>query len=278
MAKAADWPHRCLNNAADDTFTVDNIGFDGANVYTRDNQVGSLRNYALYEGAATSTDSLTGKEITQLTPYRALLGVSDTVVDGQRRASFAIVRTGAYADYGFGGFIYARSSDVTLPTSGQARFSGGYTGMHIFTPISGMELTRGDMTVDIDFRDFNANDAVKGHITNREAFNLDGTSIYLSGTGTGDLQLPDLRFIIEEGATSLTASGEISGNLNNYIFDTDTGQYVEYEKGNYYGIIAGDMTNPDDGGELVGVFVVESEDPRHQNVTIQETGGFILYR
>ena len=82
-------------NATNDTFTVDNLGFDGANLYTRDNQVGSLRNYALYEGAATSTDSLTGQPINQLTPYRALLGVSKNLVDGERRSSFAIVRTGA---------------------------------------------------------------------------------------------------------------------------------------------------------------------------------------
>lgn len=265
-------------DATDDTFTVDNIGFDGANVYTRDNQVGSLYNYALYEGASTSVDSLTGDPIEQLTPYRALLGISTNTVDGERRSSFAIVRTGAYADYGFGGFIYARTGGVVLPTSGQARFSGGYAGMRIFDPIGGMELTRGDMTVDIDFRDFNANDAVKGLISNREAFELDGTAISLSETGTGDLQLPNLNFTIQEGSPSLTANGEISGNLNNYIYDTESGTYVEYESGTYYGIIAGDMTDPTDGGELVGVFVIESEDPRYEGVSVQETGGFILYR
>ncbi|MDG1862789.1 MAG: hypothetical protein P8J02_06175 [Yoonia sp.] len=265
-------------NATNDTFTVDNLGFDGANLYTRDNQVGSLRNYALYEGAATSTDSLTGQPINQLTPYRALLGVSKNLVDGERRSSFAIVRTGAYSDYGFGGFIYSRTGAVTLPTTGQARFNGGYAGMRVFTPIGGMELTRGAMTVDIDFRDFNANDAVKGQISNREAFELDGTSISLSGTGTGDLQLPNLNFVIQEGAPSLTASGEISGELNNFIYDSESGTYVEYETGTYYGIIAGDMTDPNDGGELVGVFVVESDDPRYEGVRVQETGGFILYR
>ncbi len=265
-------------NAANDTFTVDNIGFDGANVYTRDNQVGSLRNYSLYEGAATSTDSLTGQPINQLTPYRALLGISNNTVDGERRSSFAIVRTGAYSDYGFGGFIYSRKGSVTLPTTGQASFTGGYAGMRIFSPIGGMELTRGDMTVDFDFRDFNANDAVKGRISNREAFQLDGTAISLSGTGTGDLQLPNLNFIIQEGAPSLTANGEISGELNNYIYDSDSGKYVEYETGTYYGIIAGDMTDGTDRGELVGVFVVESDDPRYEGVTVQETGGFILYR
>ena len=50
-----------------------------------------------------------------------------------------------------------------------------------------------------------------------------------------------------------------------------------YEFGTYYGVIAGDTTtNP--GGEIVGVIVVESDDPRYQGVTAQETGGFILYR
>ncbi len=43
-------------------------------------------------------------------------------------------------------------------------------------------------------------------------------------------------------------------------------------------MIAGDATDPSDGGEIVGVIVIESEDPRYEGVTAQETGGFILYR
>ena len=40
------------------------------------------------------------------------------------------------------------------------------------------------------------------------------------------------------------------------------------------------MTDAADGGELVGVFVIESTDPRFLDieVTAQETGGVILYR
>ncbi|MFT5065265.1 MAG: hypothetical protein ACJAXK_001177 [Yoonia sp.] len=262
-------------NASADTFNVDNIGFDGANVYTRDNQVGSLNGFALYEGAATSVDSLTGDTIPQITPYRALVGVSDNIEGGERRTSFAIVRTGAYNGYGFGGFVYERNGGVTLPISGQARFQGDYAGIRVFNGLGGMELTRGDMTVDIDFRDFNANDAVKGTIANREAFALSGLEIPLGGVG--ELALPDINFVIQEGAPSLSDNGEISGTLNNVIFDPDTGSFVEYESGTYYGIIAGDMTTGE-GGELVGVIVIESDDPRYEEVTAQETGGFILYR
>lgn len=263
-------------NASADTFNVDNIGFDGANVYTRDNQVGTLNGFALYEGASTSVDTLTGETIQQLTPYRALVGISNNIEGGERRTSFAIVRSGAYSGYGFGGFVYERNGGVTLPITGQARFQGDYAGIRVFDGRGGMELTRGDMTVDIDFRDFNANDAVKGTVSNREAFELDGTSILLGGFG--GLVLPDINFVIQEGAPSLSDNGEISGTLNNTVFDPDTGNLVEYESGTYYGVIAGDMTAAGDGGELVGIFIVESDDPRYEDVTAQETGGFILYR
>ncbi len=263
-------------NAENDTFAVDNLGFDGANVYTRDNQVGSLNSYAVYEASAVSTDSLTGDPIGQITPYRAILGLSNNTNDGQTRTAFAIVRTGGYVDYGFGGFLYSRDGSVTLPTTGQARFSGDYAGIRVFNGIGGMEYTRGDMTIDIDFRDFNTNDAVKGLVFNREAFNSAGDAIPLNGEG--ELVLPNIPFVVQQGSPSLSPNGELRGSLVNSIYDTETGTIVEYESGTYYGIIAGDMTDPDDGGELVGVFVVESEDPRYEGITAQETGGFILYR
>jgi hypothetical protein len=258
----------------DDEFIIDNLGFDGANVYKRDNQVGTLKSYAVYEADTITFDSLTGEPIDQIGLYRAIVGVSKNSEDGEARSSFAIVRTGGYEGYGFGGFIYERNGEVTLPNAGQARFAGDYAGIRVFSAGGGLEFTRGDMTIDIDFRDFNANDAVKGRVFNREAFEPDGTPIIL---GAGGLQLPSLQFTIVEGTATLTENGELSGTLNNTIVN-EQGVLEEYETGTYYGIIGGDMTAAGDGGELVGIFVVESEDPRYENITVQETGGFILYR
>lgn len=127
--------------------------------------------------------------------------------------------------------------------------------------------------MEIDFEDFNANDAVKGSITNRALFDINGNEIMLSSDG---IELPDMSFVIQEGSPSLTENGEISGSIFSSIRN-ETGSYDKYETGTYYGIIAGDSTDTADGGELVGVFVVESTDPRYETMA-QETGGFILYR
>jgi hypothetical protein len=258
-----------------DTFTVDNLAFDGQNVYQRGDAVSSMNGFAVYEADLVAEDSLTGSPIGQIVPYRALLGISENTVDGEPRTSFAIVRTGGYVNYGFGGFIYERNGGVILPTGGQAAFSGDYAGMRVFTNSGGLEYTRGDMVVAIDFEDFNSGPAVRGSISNREAFDINGNPIAL-GTGEGELQLPVLTFVIAEGVSVLDENGEMTGELTSTIVN-GSGALELYESGTYYGILAGDMTAAD-GGEIVGVIVIESEDPRFEGVTAQETGGFILYR
>jgi hypothetical protein len=177
--------------------------------------------------------------------------------------------------YGFGGYIYARNGDTVIPTSGQAQLTGDYAGIRTFSGTGGLELTQGDVEIAIDLRDFNENDAVRGTIDNRTAFASDGSSISLGGTD--QLVLPPLLFVIEGSGTDLLESGEFSGALNNSIIG-DTGVLEQYETGNYYAILSGDATDVSDGGEIVGIFVVESEDPRYERVIAQETGGFIVYR
>lgn len=263
-------------NKANDTFTVDNLGFDGANVYKRNaaplNTLGVTRVFAA-DGSVD--DFLTGKPVGQVVPYRALYGVSKFQVDGEPRTSFAVVRTGGYVDYGFGGYVYERNGGVTIPTTGQATFTGDYAGMRVFQARGGMEYTTGDMTVDIDFEDFNANDAVKGRITNRRAFDENGVAVTLS-TADGQLQLPTVLFVIQEGATSLDANGEIQANMSSTIVNAE-GALETYETGTFNGIMAGDTRNGQ-GGEIVGVITLESDDPRWDGVKAQETGGVILYR
>ena len=257
-------------NARNDTFTVDNLAFDGENTYQRGDRIGTLGGYAVYDADVTTRDFLTGNQIGQIVPYRAILGLSENAEDDERRTTFAIVRTGGYIDYGFGGFVYERNGGAVLPDEGQAGFTGSYAGLRVYTNRGGLDYTQGDIEIAIDFDDFNANDAVKGVIFNRQAFDEDGVRV------TG-LALPTLTFDIVEGASVLEGTGEISGSLRSYI-GTATGERELYEEGEYYAIIAGDTTDRQDGGEVVGVFVVESEDRRYEDVTAQETGGFIVYR
>lgn len=268
-------------NSGDDTFFVDNLAFDGDNIYDRGTAVstladpdgaGPLPGYAVYEAGDFELDPLTGAAIEQF-GYRAIYGVSTntTVVDGVTvpMSQFAIVRTGDYIPYGFGGFVYERNGTVTIPVTGQARFTGEYAGVRVFQNRGGLEFTRADITVDIDFRDFNSGNGVRGRLTNREAFDIDGSAIGL-GTGDDDLQLPTVVF--ELGPGIMTDSGEISSGVVSNILN-DQGALEIYEEGTYFGILGGP-----DANEIVGVIVMESQDPRFSGITAQETGGFIVYR
>ena len=276
-------------NATDDTITVNNLAFDGANVYSRGTAVSTMNGYAVYEADLQTEDTVSGAPIGQIADYRALVGFSENNAtrDGDTvpRTAFAIVRTGGYVDYGFGGFVYTREGEVVLPTSssetdgvfaGQATFTGDYAGIRVFESRGGLEFTEGDMWLTVDFDDFDSNNAVNGRVINRRAYTSDRTPIAL-GTGDDDLQLPDLKIVIEAGSgAGVDSAGEMSGAVLSHTVD-DNGNLVQYESGTYYAIIAGDVTDPDDGGEVVGVMVVESTDPRFAT-GVQETGGFILYR
>lgn len=273
-------------DGANDRFIVNGLAFDGANTYSRGSPVGQLGSddlgYAVYEADVVVTDPVSGNPIGQIAPYRAIYGVSvnDTSpADARPRTSFAIVRTGGYVGYGFGGFLYSRNGSVTLPTTGQAVFFGEYAGIRVFDGRSGVEYTTGDAEVQIDFRDFDSptddNPGVWLTVSNRQAFDEAGNGIPLGTTlDDGLLLLPDLSSVIEAGGVTLTRQGEIGGEIRNSARDAN-GQSQIYEDGHYYGIVAGDLTT---GGEVVGIIVVESDDPRYEGVTVQETGGFIVYR
>ena len=262
-----------------DTFSVDGLAFDGGNVYQRGEQVGSLGPFAVYEADSTYADSVTGTPIDQLL-HRAIFGVSTS-----GNTEFAIVRTGSYIPYGFGGFIYQRNGEVTLPVTGQATYSGDYAATRDFEGRGGIEYATGQMTIDIDFEDFNASTGVypggvKGVVTDRVIFDVTGQDItndVLSALnielGSSLSSMPVLAFTIGPGV--LDRNGEIIGNVgSNIVLPTGTEQY---ETGQYYAVISGDATRGAQD-EIVGIIVVESEDPRFENVTVRETGGFIVYR
>lgn len=254
-------------NSSNDTFLVDGLAFDGANsAYTRGDPVGSLGRFAVYEGPATYLDSVTDVPISQFL-HRALYGVS-----ASGEVKLAIVRTGSYVNYGFGGFIYQRNGSVTLPTSGQAAFTGEYAGLRDFKGRGGLEYVRGDMTMEIDFEDFNAGDAVRGAVTNRRVYDIAGNDItasIMTALGSSAAVLPTITFDVGPGV--MTENGEITGSVGSFTYDDDS-VATGFEQGKYYAIVSGD--DPD---EVVGIIVTEAADPRG-DFTTRETGGFLLTR
>ncbi|QBF32804.1 hypothetical protein [Thalassococcus sp. S3] len=262
-------------NSGDDTFSVDGLGFDGDNVYARGTNVGSLGPYAVYEAPRQFPDSSSGTPINQFT-HRAIYGISTS-----RNTQFAIVRTGAYVPYGFGGFVYQRENAVTLPTTGQALYRGVMSGLRDFDGAGGLEYTTANIDIAIDFDDFNDStgqrgDAVRGVISNRTIFDIDGNDITdnvisrIEADNNITLnQYPVATFTVGPGV--LDDNGEILGSVQSYYTDSN-GRTAVFEEGNYYAIVAGDNAE-----EIVGVVVLETTlDPVANSV--RETGGFIVYR
>ena len=257
-------------NAADDTFEVDGLGFDGGNTYKRGARVGSLGRgdeFRVYEADSVYFDDVTGTPIPQF-EHRAIYARSTSGA-----TQLAIVRTGAYIPYGFGGFVYSRNGGVTLPTSGQAGYSGGYAGLRDFNDHSGLQYTTGDMTMAIDFRDFNDGNAVQGRIFNRRIFDMDGNDItaavlaeFIAENSASLSRLPTIVFHTGPGVMNL--NGEIVGNVSSGYVDDD-GKNQVFESGNYYAILADGTGGA--ASEVVGIIVVTGAGAR-------ETGGFILYR
>ncbi|MDA7427390.1 hypothetical protein PGB28_02885 [Primorskyibacter aestuariivivens] len=265
-------------NPTDDTFSVDNLPFDGDNVYQRmdltgtalENSLGPMTPFRVYENENFVNDPVNGLVATQF-QHKAIHAVS---ASGQ--SEFAIVRTGAYADYGFGGFMYTRHGRVTLPASGFARYTGGYAGLRDFNGTDGIEFVTGTADLTIDFNDFNDGYAVDGQIYNRRIFDANGNDITASVVsaleseyGVPFGQLPVIQFDI---SNALDENGEMLGSVASRFVNSE-GVVATLESGDFYGIVSGDNAD-----EVVGIIVVTSEDPRGIGVTVRETGGFIVTR
>ncbi|WP_417677475.1 hypothetical protein [Pseudodonghicola sp.] len=264
-------------NAKKDTFTVDNLAFDGDNEYSRGTKVRSLSGYNVYEADQQFTDPQNGKPVNQFT-HRAIYGVSK---GGTGRTEFAIVRTGAYADYGFGGFVYQRNEGVTLPNSGQAIYNGVMAGLRDFNGAGGLEYSSADIEIAIDFNDFNAStggrgDAVSGTISNRKIYDINGkdiTSTVLRRIETAEgislRSYPVATFTVGPGV--MDKNGEMLGQVQSFYTDS-SGTLRPFEQGKYYAIVSGDKAD-----QIVGVVVLEnSVDPVAD--TVRDTSGFIVYR
>lgn len=282
-------------DSATDQFSVSNLAFDGDGPYTRETaasiaSLGPNESYALYEAEQVVPDFLDGDAVGQIVPYRAIVGVSNAtassvdaagVTTTVPRTSFAIVRTGGYINYGFGGFVYQRQGGVVMPTTGQARFDGDYAGIRIFDDRGGLEYVEADMQLFMDFDDpTDAVAGVRGSIFNRVAYDINGNVINSTGPGqvtnVGQLPLPNISFVLDGDNGNASLDGELTGGLATNTYLDPNGEEITHESGTYYAILAGDATAPD-GGEVVGIAVITSIDPRTDSPT-QETGGFILYR
>ncbi|ETX14892.1 hypothetical protein OCH239_20785 [Roseivivax halodurans JCM 10272] len=280
-------------DAATDTFEVDNLAFDGDNVYRRggrpgsQNAVGSLGPFAVYESDVTSVDPVTGTVVDNLA-YRAIYGVSTS---GQ--TEFAIVRSGDFVDYGFGGFVYQRNgvdaagnaTSLELPTAGDAVYAGDYAGVRIFDGVSGLEYLTGDASMRIDFKDFNdAQAGVSLTVANRRLYDIDGTDItdrYIAALqedndglvvprdASGNAVMPQVGSVVSPDVAD--ANGEIVQSVFTTL-EFDDGTQATAAEGEYYAIMSGE-----DAGEIVGVLVMTGDDPR-RDAAFQETGGFIVYR
>lgn len=287
--KGAGYAESISYDATADLFYVDNLAFDGDNAYTRDDERPSLDTapaggradagrFAVYENANPILDTLNTEPIDQF-PHKAIYAVSRSGA-----TEFAIVRTGAYINYGFGGFVYQRNGtdaegnpvSVNLPTSGQANYQGEYAGLRDFEGRTGLEYVTGDMRMAIDFEDFNDPTGVRGEVTNRRVYDAASNNevtadivTALNEDGGNFTQLPTLLFRVGPGVVD--ENGEITGEA--FSSDVTDTQVEVYEQGNYYAVLSGPNAE-----EVVGIVVVESDDPRATNITARETGGFIATR
>ncbi|PIE13056.1 MAG: hypothetical protein CSA70_07280 [Rhodobacterales bacterium] len=280
------------NDAGQDEFTVDGIAFDGDNTYSRGTLVSSLGPFAVYESDSSVVDPLTGNSIGTL-DYRAIYGVSTS---GQ--TEFAIVRSGDYGGYGFGGFIYQRNQtddngdpvSLVLPDNGDAQYNGDYAGTRVFNGRSGLEFVTGQARMTIDFKDFNeGRNGVLLRVYNRRLFDANGTDItntYLTAIegldtnktavhntdGAGNNVMPEIRSRLSPGIAD--GNGELIGEIYSNIRYSD-GSLLNLDTGSYYAIMSGQNAE-----EIVGVLVMEQNDPRGDPSAFntQETGGFIIYR
>lgn len=270
----------------DGTFTVIGPAFDGAGEYSVGQGLGEFngtrQTFYVYEAEEEVPDMHNpplNQDVQQIVPYRALYGASNNDVpatDDRPQTTFAIVRTGGYRDYGYGGFVYARNGSVALPTeplpdSGQAVFTGDYAGIRISDREPGLHYTTGDAEVSIDFVGFGKNErnaGVSGTISNRQIYDIDGDLLYTLN------QEQNIEFVIQADPQTIHSNGELSGSVTLDNLPSTPGGVDTV--GTYYAVIAGDVASG--GGEIVGIIVHESVGPDFNNSLVQETGGFIVYR
>ena len=233
-----------------DTIKIDNLPFDGDGIYDRGSNVSSLGSYAVYENPQTNESHA----------YKAVYGVSPS-----GNARFAIVGTGDYTGYGYGGFVYQRDVPVDIPTSGQATYTGDYGGIRVYkgenTTDGDLRFVTGHVSMIADFTDFKTGDAVEASIDGREERDTSGARIK---------DLPSVKFSTQ----SITDAGELTGLVATTAQTPDIPQGAD-GTGTFYAILSGSGAD-----EVVGVMVMDGKADHlaSQNVEFEEKGGFVLLK
>ena len=249
---------------------IDNIPFDGtatlpyAHESTGQSATGVQpvqAGFRLFDAQDTVTDDVSGATIDQLN-YYALYGQSRSGA-----TEFVIVKTDSYIGEGFGGHIVQRNSfdfndDAVIfsrPEASQARLDGQYDGFIVSTTGDNeapLTQTRADVTLLVDFDDFNDKPAVIFFATNREAVTKVrqeiGYNIVFSERIT---QLQNISTKVGSGAIDSVGKFDIA------VFSTD-----QSENGTIEGYLAGQIPT-----EAAGILRLTGEN-------YIETGGFFAYR
>lgn len=272
-------------DADNDIFLVEGLAFDGnqpdGEAYARMTPPGDVGGFGFFIAPVTFPDSLTDVPIGQF-QHVAIFKESDS-----GETEVAIVRTGGYLDYGFGGYMYSRDNGVTIPADGQATYQGDYVGLRDFTNRGGLEYVTGVINIDIDFSGFRGacepecDNAIRGYVTDREFVTVNGVNVtadYVAALSSKNEDAPITilpSLIFKVGPGSAGDNGLIDGDVFESSFEATLNNNTA--SGTYEGILAGDHTlGP--GGEIVGVIVTTAEDPRFDDVSVTETGGFIADR
>ena len=147
------------------------------------------------------------------------------------------MRTGGYVDYGFGGFVYQRNGNVTLPATGQAQYTGDYGGVRVFSNAGGLEYVAGSMDISIDFDDFNDGAGVRGESMTGPISTWNPSRPAAKVTNSR-CRCPVLGRSPGEADIE---NGEITGGAQSLSTAEDGSMEVE-EEGTYYAILSGDTT------------------------------------
>lgn len=233
----------------DDKLIINNLPFDGSdaqgNGYARMNGAALAGGFDAYEsvGAGEPGDH----------KYFAVFRRTDN-------SQVAAVGTGDYVGFGFGGATAQRIGNTTLPGSGEYTYTGEYAAVRITTLDGGaddVEFITGDVTMAIDFGDFDLTGAVEGIINNRDLYDNTGTWVaalddYIS-LATAEIDFDNQLTLVS------TATGyEIVGDV-----EITNGQWQSF------------FTGPN-GEELAGFLVLEGSVPSGgDDDTVRETGVFI---
>lgn len=224
-------------NATTDTISINNLPFDLAGTYVRYPSL-DRNGFKAYLDNTVAPGAKT---------YVALYNATANVQAG-------VVATGNYLNYGYGGQMFGNAQTVSFPATGQAHYAGTYAGIRVYEG-GGLGFSDGQVSMDVDFNDFDTIGAIDTYVSNRNAYDSSGALIGV---------LPDL-----SGTTTSFNGNRIKQTSMTELFPGGTTGSV----GTLDGIFGGNS-----GTEIAGVIVLTGPDPLSPGQNTKETGAFLLLR